>query len=305
MRPIDERLQNLFFVDPTTTNKILDESTTGKSSDNRANVELVAKWKRPTCFQSGIPQESQCNNSIEMDDRPYHAYNIINDEDVVDDLHLQRMQVQMSTEYMDVIRSSNSIASSKSKSETSYDTPCQDLLSGEKSKNNVDFRSWISGDIISSSSDEHQNTTQDYLNLYQPLIKVSQPKREEYLKLEPVNRIDRNSLNYKTSVISENEYIFPHSLQLGTCLLWQLHEHENFQVKSEFGHFQRLCSKIKGRVSKSCENLAINRLQKKTSSEKDDKFRNSSEDHAFNNTFKWKSESDIFWKISRINNNFK
>lgn len=261
-------------------------------------VEFVAKWKRPTCFRSGIPQERQCDNSIEMDDRLYHEYNIINDADVLDDLNLQRMQIQMSTDYIDVIRSSNSIASSKSKSEVSYGIPCQDLPSGgtKTYENNVDFRSWISGDSISSSSNEHQNTTQDYLNLYQPLLKVAQPKREEYLKLVSVNRTDSISVDYQTSVISTNEHALTHPLQLEACLLWQHYENEHVPIKFELTHFERFGSRIKGRVSKSCDNLASNRLQKKASSKKGDKLINSFEYIAYNNTFRWKSESDIFCK---------
>lgn len=229
-----------------------------------------------------------------MDDRLYHEYNIINDADVLDDLHLQRSQIQMSTDYIDVISSSNSLTSSKNKSEVSYEIPCQDLPSGgtKKYDNNIDFRSLINSDTLSSFSDEHQNTTHDYLNLYQPLIKVSKPKREEYLKLASVDSI---SLYNKTNMISKNEYVLPHPLKLEACQLLQLYEHETVPNTCEFEQLQRFGSKIKGRPTKSCENLAINHFQRNKSSGKDDQHINSFEDRAYNNTFKWKSESDIFF----------
>lgn len=253
---------------------------------------FAAERKRPTLLESENTQEHQRNHTINIEDRLYHFYNIINDADVVDDHHLQ--QIQISSDYVDVIRSSDSIASSKSKSEVSYDIPCEDLPSTGTKKYESNGAFGISGVSISLDNNEHQDTAQDYVNLYQPLIKLSPPKREEYLTLATVNKTDDNSLDYNTNLISTKTCVLQHPHQLE--ILRQLHEYENFPIKFESRNIQRCDSNLIRQVSKSCGDLNVKRLQRKISSEKDDKHTNSTRKYmcAKNNTFKWKSESDIF-----------
>lgn len=254
--------------------------------------EFAAERKRPTLLESENTQEHQRNHTIEIEDRLYHFYNIINDADMVNDHHLQ--QIQISSDYVDVIHSSNSIASSKSKSEVSYDIPCEDLPSAGTKQYESNAAFGISGVTTSLHNDEHQDTAQDYVNIYQPLIKLSPPKNEEYLTLATVDRTDGNSLDYSTNLISTKICVLQHPQQMD--ILQQLHEYENFPIKFECRNIQRCVSNLKGQVSKSCEDLNVKRLQRKISCVKDDKHTNSPKNYmcARFNTFKWKSESDIF-----------
>lgn len=189
--------------------------------------EFAAQRKRPTLLESENTQDHQRNHTIEIEDRLYHFYDIINDADVVDDHHLQ--QIQISSDYVDVIRSSDSIASSKSKSEVSYDIPCEDLPSAGTKKYESNAAFGRSGITTSLHNDEQQDTAQDYVNLYQPLIKLSPPKREEYLTLATIDRTDGNSLDYNTSLIFTKTCVLPHPQQLE--FLRQLHEKLSNQIR--------------------------------------------------------------------------
>lgn len=218
--------------------------------------------------QEQNPSSPQNSQAIDMEER---LYNNIDEEAMLDDQHIQRLR--MSANYLDVIADSSTIRNDENKSSENHDITCRLLSTATVRSRGTSLRevchSVISGNSTSSSNEYPQETTQDYLNPYQPLIKMSPPKVREYLKLTTVHNRTDIICNYNKSdvtVISEKE------------LQNSQETHINSAISSECTISQYFS---KGeRESKSCENNNANTNENK---------------RLYNNTiFKTKSEGDIF-----------
>lgn len=149
----------------------------------------------------------------------------------------------------------------------------------------------------STSSEEHQETKQEYLNPYQSVIKTSPPNIREYLTLATVhNRIDSSGVDNKSSSLSNNENILQHPIDLEEIALNRPYEYENSLINVEYAVPQRCFLSDRVRESKSCENLNSIRLNTKSSSRKDKTNKTSNEDNSlgYYNVPKTRSESDIY-----------
>ncbi|VDI45554.1 Hypothetical predicted protein, partial [Mytilus galloprovincialis] len=170
---------------------------------------------------SSVPQQIQ---TIEIADR---LYDIINEEDILDDRRIQQMQ--MSSNYLDVIHDSNTRERCESKSFENQDDPCQ-LLSIDQTQNQEnnlksDSRFLKSGDSTSSSDEFHKDLIQDYLNPYQPMIDISPPEERKYLTIAKAHsRIDGN---YKDSEVVTNEYELQHPREMEKNAMTNLQDNYN------------------------------------------------------------------------------
>lgn len=175
------------------------------------------------------------------------------------------------------------------------DSPCHFLPYGvtEIRESKVYCSNLINGDSSSSqsSNEENQDTTPDYLNPYTPVIKMSPPKKEEYLTLATVHKVDGGPLDNFTKTNSKNHCLFKHHQQLATDAFNQLYHNENRLINIGCKDSQLCLSNIKEHVFRSCENFNIKRLQDKRGV-----TLNLVKDNSPNcfNIFKSKSESDIF-----------
>lgn len=228
------------------------------------------------------------NHAIEIEDR---FYDIINEADMLDDQQLHQMKI-MSSDYLDVISSLNRIEKVRNTKDVINDIQCQ-ICPSNKSNNHeskANCNSLVSMDTTSSSSEDNQETTQDYLNPYQSVIKMSPTTKVEYLTLATVHRLDRSLPDFKTFSISQSEF---EPLKKHAKL--QLNEYENYSNNLECIDPKCCLSNVRKQVSMSCETLNDKR-QTNINSKHSTACKNSTEDDKLDyyNIFKTKSESDIF-----------
>lgn len=247
----------------------------------------AAKRSKPTIIQSPLPL-----SPIETD---YRLYDIINEADMLDDHHLHHLQI--SSDYLDVISASSSTGSFKSTNFVNHDFPCQ-FAPCAKTKTResiVDCSSLISGDSTLSSAAANQDATQDYLNPYTAVIKMSPPIKDEYLTLQTLHKTADKSPDNKTESTSKNEGILIYPLQPDVDILRQLYEHVGQTIKFAHYNSRRSFFKMRGHVSKSCQNL---NEKNSFNSNQGVINMNSIEDTKLScyQTFKCKSDSDVYCK---------
>lgn len=80
---------------------------------------IFYKYKSATKTKTNYPLP-ESNHIIEMNDR---FYDIINDAEMLDDQQLQQLQMQINSDYLDVIQGVNSTGSTKSKKKTEQRFP--------------------------------------------------------------------------------------------------------------------------------------------------------------------------------------
>lgn len=164
------------------------------------NYQSKRTRKNKAIIQSPIPPKAVNNHTIGIEDR---VYEVINDADVLDDQNLRQIQMHMSSDYLDAINASNSTGSGRSTFETNNNSPPQYLPCAETTNNESKFDgSPLASSVTSSSSGQfNDNTTQDYLNPYQPVIKITPPRKGEYLTLATIHTLDSNLPDFKTGSI--------------------------------------------------------------------------------------------------------
>lgn len=134
--------------------------------------KIVTKNKKATITGTqnlSLPLNSQ---NIEIEER---LYDIIDDTDLLEDQHVQ--QLQMSPDYLDVIRGSNSTGSGDEKTVENNENNFESLSADQIKMivNKVICSSLNKGESTSSSEKNHPETKQDYLNPYKFVIKTSPP----------------------------------------------------------------------------------------------------------------------------------
>lgn len=250
-----------------------------KSATKRENTTIIRLPIVP------IPENS---HTIKIEDR---LYEIINEADMLDDQQLQQIQMQKRSGYLDVFSSSNSIASGNSTKDVNNDIESRFFQSDEKKNHESKDKCCylVSGDTTSSSSEDNPENTQDYLNPYQPITKLSPPTKREYLTLATVHRLD-NSLPF---AVSQSK--FEPQPEMEVCC--QLQEYENYSNNLEYTDPQRCLSNKRRHVSMSCKTFDCERQMNIHSNEKDIRNDKSSEDYRieYPKVFKTKSDSDIFF----------
>ncbi|VDI43317.1 Hypothetical predicted protein, partial [Mytilus galloprovincialis] len=205
-------------VNITTHLRDLDQSTSGKDTDRDISVQgvltteifiiltlstgIVLVFGVCLCFifykyKSATKERKPTNNQLQIIPLPPHnnytveieerLYDIIEEEYMLDDQHLQQMQMQMGSDYLDVINETNSTETSESKTKeipnvSSHSVPA----SKSQNTNKNEKSSLLSSDSTSSNDEDRQETTEDYVNPYQPVLKMSPPKKGEYLTIPPL-----------------------------------------------------------------------------------------------------------------------
>ncbi|CAG2211259.1 unnamed protein product [Mytilus edulis] len=188
-------------------------------------------FKYKTLSKKHLVTISQTRNAlITLQIQPHETadrlYDIINDEDILDDRRIQQML--MSSNYLDVIHDSNTRELESNRC-PNQDNPCQ-LLSIDQTQNQennlkVDGHSLMSGDNTSSSDEYQWDSTQDYLNPYQPMIEISPPVENKYLTIATAhNRHDRGDGNYKDSTVVRNAYEPQHPRKMEKDAMANLHD---------------------------------------------------------------------------------
>lgn len=253
----------------------------------------AAKEKKQATDQLQIiPSTQQNDHAVEMEER---LYEIIEEQDMLDDHHLQQIRMRMASDYLDVINESNSteLFESKTKEIRHFSSQSVPTSNSKKTEKN-EISSLLSSDSTSSNDEDRQETTDNYENPYQPVLKMSPPKKGEYLTIPPLHEID-NSLNDNTTGDTEMHSIHPRQLEVGVSI--QLFEHKNL-VNCRRTYMYANLLNIRKQVSVSCRSLNIDRPQFEISSKLKGKDINSTEDYRlqYYNIFKTKSESDIFCK---------
>ncbi|VDI63678.1 Hypothetical predicted protein [Mytilus galloprovincialis] len=259
--------------------------------------KTVNKKKKATITQSQNPSPTPNSHGIEMEER---LYDVIDDADLIEEQKLK--DNQMSPDYLDVISGSNSTGSGDGKTEENHENIFESLSTDQIKMlvNKVICSSLNNRESTSSSGEEHQETKQEYLNPYQSVIKTSPTNIREYLTLATVhNRTDNCMVDNKSDVLIKDENILQSPRDLEEIGLRRPYEYENSLISVEYAVPQRCLSRIRGRETKSCENLNSNRLKIKTSLGKDDKNVTSNVNSLeYYNLIRTRSESDIFCKQS-------
>ncbi|XP_071138314.1 uncharacterized protein [Mytilus edulis] len=259
--------------------------------------KTVNKKKKATITQSQNPSPTPNSHGIEMEER---LYDVIDDADLIEEQKLK--DNQMSPDYLDVISGSNSTGSGDGKTEENHENIFESLSTDQIKMlvNKVICSSLNNRESTSSSGEEHQETKQEYLNPYQSVIKTSPTNIREYLTLATVhNRTDNCMVDNKSDVLIKDENILQSPRDLEEIGLRRPYEYENSLIRVEYAVPQRCLSRIRGRETKSCENLNSNLLKIKTSLGKDDKNVTSNVNSLeYYNLTRTRSESDIFCKQS-------
>ncbi|CAG2211252.1 unnamed protein product [Mytilus edulis] len=210
-------------IDITTYLRDLDQSTSGKGTDRNISVQggltteiiiiltlsgivlvfgvclcfsfykykSAAKEKRrkPPVSQLQIISSPPHNAyAIKMEER---LYDLIDESEMLDDHHIQQMQI--ASVYLDVIDESIYTMSYESQNKGILSVPSQSIQTAEvkHQENKNDSSSFFLGSDSTSPNDEdRQETTEDYVNPYQPVLKISPPQKEDYLTIPPIHKID-------------------------------------------------------------------------------------------------------------------
>lgn len=220
-------------------------------------------------------------------------YDVIDEADMLDN-----QQMQMSSDYLDVINDPNIKDSSESKGFGNHNNPFISSISTAQSKRQTDnvkedCCSWKSGNSTSSSDVCNQEITQDYLNPYQPMIKISPSTNGEYLVLATVHTVtDSSLLDYKADAKDQQDCKQKHHQEVEKEVLPQSYKRP---IRSVECIEPTYLSKISQGKSNSCENLNVKRIKM---NEKDGENTNTIRDDRLNycRKFKTKSESDIYSK---------
>lgn len=232
------------------------KTLTEKNKKNIVNINQTQN--------SSIPQQIQ---TIENADR---LYDIIDEEDILDDRRIQQMQ--MSSNYIDVIHDSNIRESCESKSFENQDNPCQlpPTHETQNQENNMkmDSRSLKSGDSTLSSDEYHQDLTQDYLNPYQPMIDISPPAERKYITIATAqSRVDND---YKAAIV-RNENELQHPREVVKDAMTNLYDNYKSSSVSFGSNVSKYFSNREGgKESKSYENLNVERFKMTSYSGKED-----------------------------------
>lgn len=239
-----------------------------------------------------LPSSPHNDYGIEMEER---LYDIIDETDMLDDHHIQQMQMQVTSDYLDVINESYSTEIFEIKTKENRHFPSQSVpTSKSKNADKNESSSLFRSDSTSSNDEERQETTEDYVNPYQPVLKMSPPKIGDYLTIPTLHKID-SSFHDDTNGEKENLSMHPRQLEMGAST-----RHFDYENLIKFGqrYMYTNLSNIRKQVSMSCKSLNTERLQTKMSSEQEVKDFNSTDDYRlhYQNIFKAKSESDIFFK---------
>ncbi|CAG2211279.1 unnamed protein product [Mytilus edulis] len=215
--------------------------------------KAVNKTKKATITQPQNPSPTPNSRNIEMEER---LYDIIDDEDLSADQHLQ--EHQMSPDYLDVISGSNSTGSGDGITVENHENIFESL-STEQIKmlvNKVIFNSLNKRESTSSSGEDRPETRQDYLNPYQSVLKTSPPNIREYLTLATVHsRTDRSMVENKSGIFCTNDSVLHDPIDLEEIGLRRPYEYEKSSISVDYAVPQRCVSSIKVRESKSCENV--------------------------------------------------
>lgn len=251
---------------------------------------------KATITPSQNPAPTLNSHHIEMEER---LYDIINDADMLDEQQLK--EIQMSADYLDVICGSNSSGSGEGPNADTNENIFKSLSANQMKilVDKVICSSLNNSESTFSSGDDRPETTQDYLNPYQSVIKTSPPSIREYLTLATVhNRTESTEFDKQSGSLSNNENILQDPKDLEEIGLRQPYKYENFSISVGYADYQNCLSSKRERESKSCENLKRYSAKKTEPFGKDDKRIASNEDNNFDyyNVFKTKSESNIFCK---------
>lgn len=256
-----------------------------KSATKRENTAIIRLPIVP------IPENS---HTIKIEDR---LYEIINEADMLDDQQLQQIQMQKRSGYLNVFSSSNSIASCNSTKDVNNDIDSRFFQSDEKKNHESKDKCCYleSGDTTSSSSEDNPETTQDYLNPYQPITKLSPPTKREYLTLATVHRLDNSLPDIKPFAVSQSKFEPQNTHQPEMEVCCQLQEYENYSNNLKYTDPQRCLSNKRRYVSMSCKTFDCERQMNIHSNQKDIRNEKSSEDYRieYSKVFKTKSDSDI------------
>ncbi|VDI62315.1 Hypothetical predicted protein [Mytilus galloprovincialis] len=249
----------------------------------------AAKEKKPPINQI-IPSPPHNGYAIEMEER---LYDLIDESNMIDDHHVQ----QMASVYLDVIDESINTMNYESQNKVILNFPSQSIPTAavKHQENKNDSSSLLGSNSTSPNDEDRQETTEDYINPYQPVLKRSPPIKEDYLTIPPLHKID--SSFHDTTGEKEKLFMHPRQLKLGASI--RHFDYENMTNFDQTNMYTNL-SNIRKQESVSCKYLNFERLQTEMSSEQEVKVSNSTDDYRlhYHNLFKAKSESDIFFKHS-------
>ncbi|VDI30460.1 Hypothetical predicted protein [Mytilus galloprovincialis] len=185
-------------------------------------------------------QNSLLPQQIQPGETADRLYDSINDDDILDNRRLQQMQI--SSNYLDTQNQDNNL--------------------------NSNSLSLKSGDSTSSSDEYQWDSTQDYLNPYQPMIDISPPVEHKYLTIATTqSRVDGH---YKDSEIVRNKHELQHPREVEKDIIAKCYG--NYSSVGFGSNETKSVSNRKGvKESKSYENLNVEQLKMTFNSGKEEK----------------------------------
>lgn len=144
----------------------------------------ATKERKPTNNQLQIiPLPPHNDYTVEIEER---LYDIIEEEYMLDDHHLQQMQIIWLSDYLDVINETNSTETTESKTKEIPNVSSHSVPASKSQNTNKNEKSSLFSRTVPHQMMKTARKQQKIMYPYQPVLKMSPPKKGKYLTIPPL-----------------------------------------------------------------------------------------------------------------------